>query len=132
MPVMVHPEVGKDTSSGEPSGWTITEITNESSMKTTSPKGSAEKQRDLICTIRNRKVFYMVESSEGSPERDRGAITIQTGLSLMMQKMRLKRNCRGIRSTMTVLYIADLNKRNKLQIIYLMETKNTMEICEKV
>lgn len=33
----------------------------------------------------------MVESLEGSPERDRGAITIQTGLIPMMLKVRLKR-----------------------------------------
>lgn len=33
----------------------------------------------------------MVESPEGSPERDRGAMIIQTGLSPLMQKVRLKR-----------------------------------------
>lgn len=33
----------------------------------------------------------MVESPEGSPERDRKAITIQTGLSPLLYKVNLKR-----------------------------------------
>lgn len=44
MPVMVHSEVGKGTSSGGPTGWTITEITKESGIKMANQQGSAEKQ----------------------------------------------------------------------------------------
>lgn len=73
------------------SGWTITEVTNDNGINTSSPTEPIEKRKGPTYTIRNRRVVYMVESPEGSPEMDRGAMIIQTGLSPLMQKVRLKR-----------------------------------------
>lgn len=88
---MVESEVGAGGSSGGPKWWEITEITNVGGIKLLSQPGTEDRRKEAKHAVRNRKVYYMVESPEGSPERDREAITIQTGLSPLLQKVNLKR-----------------------------------------
>lgn len=41
-------------------------------------------------------------------------------------------NCQGLRSALTVSYFSDLSRRNKPYIIFLMETKNKEDHCERI